>query len=64
MENDGEDWEVLKFPAEKDGNFIEWDHRGWDENHWKQVKGVLTTYEWNSLYMQEPFLATEGDFTS
>ena len=23
----------------------------------------MTPYEWGSLYMQEPFLATEGDFT-
>jgi len=61
-EQTGEEWTVLKIQAEDpQHNVIERNLKWWDEEFWRKEKLAVWSYDWASLYLQEPY--DEGSWT-
>jgi hypothetical protein len=50
LENEADEWEVLKIPAEEDGRYLWEEHYG--KKHYEQAK--KDSRSWASIYMQDP----------
>ena len=59
MGKGGDQWDVVKLPAIKDGKAL-WPGK-YPLSKLTQIKNALSAREWNSLYMQEP-APDEGDY--